>query len=54
MAVKKRCLCAALCVCLLLAAAGSGCTLNKAEGVNIVATVFPAYDFVRELTRGIP
>jgi zinc transport system substrate-binding protein len=55
MSVKKRCLCAVLCVCLLaLLAAGAGCAPDKAEGVSIVATVFPAYDFVRELTRGIP
>ncbi len=52
--VQKIGVWAVLVLLLAALAAGYGCTPEKAEGVSIVATVFPAYDFVRELTRGIP
>ena len=39
----------------LLAAAGCGRTpSDNGAGLKIVATVFPAYDFVRELLKGVP
>ena len=49
----KRLLSAAVCLLLLIAAAGCGSPsgLSSAK-VNIVATVFPLYDWVRELTAG--
>ena len=55
-AIKKLVIFLVLCPVLLFSCVFSGGCTTRADGkdVNIVATVFPAYDIIRELTAGIP
>ena len=48
----KRLFCLILSIIFVLLLVGCGKTQNSKDGISIVATAFPHYDFARQLTKG--
>ncbi len=48
----KRILCLAVVLCLLCALSGCGVAATNPKTISIVCSVFPQYDFLREITKG--
>lgn len=48
----KRILAWLLCACLLVSFTGCGMPADNSGGLKIVCSIFPQYDFLREITKG--